>query len=129
MSAHPISSGYVHAAGAVANGGISRAEANERVRNALNEFQNQVSPQLADVLCNCGNNSEGYLEVLARVLGDKLNTQADKLKYDAAHVNSADPGQTTELSAEAEEFSQMMDAFNNVIKTLGEALDTMVRKQ
>lgn len=109
--------------------GISRAEANEIVRNALNDFQNRASGPLVDLLCNGGDGSEGWLEALAKALGDRLNKEANTLKAKADHVNADNPGQTTELSAEASIFSTMMDAFNNVIKTVGEALDTMVRKQ
>jgi sialic acid synthase SpsE len=58
-----------------------------------------------------------------------LNQAANTLSSKASSVNADNPGQTTELSAEAEEFAQMMDAFNNVIKTLGQAMDTMVQKQ
>ena len=121
---------HVHSATAhqISNNGISRAEATEIVRNALAEFQNKASEPLISMLCNGGGSSGGWLEALAKALGDKLNQAADTLKNHAGAVNSADPGQTTQLSAEAEEFSQMMDAFNNVIKTLGQSLDTMVRK-
>ncbi|RUL70877.1 hypothetical protein [Dyella choica] len=127
MTTHHISSAYASSAAAISHGGISRAEANEIVRNALNEFQNRATEPLVSMLCN-GGGSDGWLVALAKALGDKLNAAADKLKHDAAAVNSDNPGQTTQLSAEAQQFSQMMDAFNNVIKTLGEALDGMVRK-
>lgn len=111
----------------VPSGAISRAEANEIVRNALNEFQNRATEPLVNLLCS--GDGSGWLEAVAKALGDKLNKAADDLKYHAAHVNADNPGQTTELSAQASEFSTMMDAFNNVIKTMGEALDSMVRKQ
>jgi sialic acid synthase SpsE len=62
-------------------------------------------------------------------LGDKLDQAANTLKNNASAVNADSPGQTTQLSAEAQEFAQMMDAFNNVIKTLGQAMDSMVQKQ
>ena len=125
MSVSPV---YVHHVNPAANNAISRSEATEIVRNALNDFQNRASEPLISMLCNGGGNSGGWLEALAKALGDKLNQAADKLKHDASVVNSDNPGQTTQLSAEAQEFSQMMDAFNNVIKTLGQALDSMVRK-
>jgi cellobiose-specific phosphotransferase system component IIA len=113
----------------VTNNGISRSEANEIVRNALNQFQNEASEPLVSLLCNSGGSSGGWLEALAKALGDKLNQAANTLQTNAGAVNADNPGQTTQLSAEAEEFSQMMDAFNNVIKTLGQSLDTMVQKQ
>src|SRR5581483_8656650 len=109
--------------------GISRAEASEIVRNALNEFQNRVSEPLISLLTDNNGNSGGWLEALAKALGDKLNESANSLKSAAGAVNADNPGQTTELSAKAQEFAQFMDAVNNVIKTLGEALDSMVRKQ
>ncbi|GLQ95576.1 hypothetical protein [Dyella acidisoli] len=124
-----VSPVYAGTINQITNNGISRAEATEIVRNALNEFQNQASEPLISMLCNGGGNSGGWLEALAKALGDKLNQAANTLKNNAGSVNADNPGQTTQLSAEAEEFSQMMDAFNNVIKTLGQSLDTMVQKQ
>jgi|GEM_PF-1031091 len=110
---------------------LTRAEATEIVRNALNEFQHQASEPLISMLLNSANSGSGggWLEALAKALGDKLDQAANTLKNNAGAVNADSPGQTTQLSAEAEEFSQMMDAFNNVIKTLGQSLDTMVQKQ
>jgi hypothetical protein len=128
MSIAPISVSSVNPSSAIY---MTRAEATEVVRNALNEFQNQASEPLINMLCNSSSNggSGGWLEALAKALGDKLNQAANTLKNNASGVNADNPGQTTQLSAEAEEFSQMMDAFNNVIKTLGQSLDTMVQKQ
>lgn len=126
MSVNPV---YANQVSGVSNTGISRSDATEIVRNALSEFQNQASEPLISLLVNSGGNSGGWLEALAKALGDKLNQAANTLSSKAGSVNADNPGQTTELSAEAEEFSQMMDAFNNVIKTLGQAMDTMVQKQ
>jgi hypothetical protein len=109
--------------------GISRADASEIVRNALNEFQNRVSEPLISLLTDNNGDTRGWLEILAKVLGDKLKESADSLTQAAAGVNADNPGQTTQLSAKAQEFAQFMDAVNNVIKTMGEAMDSMVRKQ
>lgn len=120
-AAHPLNS----------NTYLTRAEATEIVRNALNDFQNRASEPLISLLLNNSNSGSGesWLEALAKALGEKLDKAADTLKHNAGAVNADSPGQTTQLSAEAEGFSQMMDAFNNVIKTLGQSLDTMVQKQ
>ena len=125
----PVTSIHAGTINQLANHGISRSEATEIVRNALNEFQNQASEPLISMLTNGDGNSGGWLEALAKALGDKLDKAANTLKEHAGSVNEASPGQTTQLSAEAQGFAQMMDAFNNVIKTLGQALDTMVQKQ
>jgi hypothetical protein len=111
------------------NNGISRAEATEIVRNALNEFQSRASEPLISLLTDSNGNSEGWLEALAKVLGKKLKESADSLTQAAGSVNADNPGQTTQLSAKAQEFAQFMDAVNNVIKTMGEAMDSMARKQ
>jgi hypothetical protein len=126
---HTVSPIYASSVTQLSNNGISRADATEVVRNALNEFQNQASEPLISLLVNSNSSSGGWLEALAKALGDKLNQAANTLSSKASSVNADNPGQTTELSAEAEEFAQMMDAFNNVIKTLGQAMDTMVQKQ
>jgi hypothetical protein len=85
----------------VTNNGISRSEANEIVRNALNQFQNEASEPLVSLLCNSGGSSGGWLEALAKALGDKLNQAANTLQTNAGAVNADNPGQTTQLSAEA----------------------------
>jgi predicted component of type VI protein secretion system len=126
MSVSPISANSINQ---TFYNGISRTEATEIVRNALNEFQNRASEPLISLLTDSNGNSGGWLEALAKALGDKLNESANSLKSAAGAVNADNPGQTTELSAKAQEFAQFMDAVNNVIKTLGEALDSMVRKQ
>jgi cellobiose-specific phosphotransferase system component IIA len=124
-----VSPVFANSVNQITNSGMSRAEATEVVRNALNEFQNQASEPLISLLTNSGGSSGGWLEALAKALGDKLDQAANTLKNNANAVSADSPGQTTQLSAEAEEFAQMMDAFNNVIKTLGQAMDTMVQKQ
>ncbi|MBE1161408.1 hypothetical protein [Dyella acidiphila] len=128
MTVSPI---YASSVNTLASAGMTRAEATEVVRNALSNFQQDASEPLINMLMNSSSSggSGGWLEALAKALGDKLNQAANTLKTNAGNVNSDDPGQTTQLSAEAEEFSQMMDAFNNIIKTLGQSLDTMVQKQ
>lgn len=126
MSISPIHANLVNE---TVYNGISRTEATEIVRNALNEFQNRASEPLISLLTDSNGNSEGWLEKLAKALGDKLNESADSLQKAAGSVNADNPGQTTELSAKAQEFAQFMDAVNNVIKTMGEALDSMARKQ
>lgn len=128
MTVSPI---YASSINQLTSAGLTRSEATEIVRNALTNFQHEASEPLINMLMNSssGGASGGWLEALAKALGDKLNDAANTLKTNAGNVNSDDPGQTTQLSAEAEEFSQMMDAFNNIIKTLGQSLDTMVQKQ
>jgi len=123
-----ISNVYNTTINEIVSKGISRQEATEIVRNAMNQFQSQASEPLISLLSNNGG-GEGWLEALAKALGDKLNQAADNLKNAAGSVNADNPGQTTELSAKAQEFSQFMDAVNNVIKTVGEAMDSMARKQ
>lgn len=123
-----ISNVYNTTINEIVSKGISRQEATEIVRNAMNQFQSQASEPLISLLSN-NSGGEGWLEALAKALGDKLNQAADSLKNAAGSVNADNPGQTTELSAKAQEFAQFMDAVNNVIKTMGEALDSMARKQ
>ena len=126
MSVSPISANSINQ---TFYNGISRTEATEIVRNALTEFQNRASEPLISMLTDSSGNSGGWLEALAKALGDKLNESAKDLQKAAGSVNADNPGQTTQLSAKAQEFAQFMDAVNNVIKTMGEAMDSMARKQ
>jgi hypothetical protein len=73
--------------------------------------------------------SGSWLEALAKALGDKLNQKAQQVQSQANSVDGSNPGQVTQLQAETQLFSLMMNAFNDVIKTIGQGLSTMANKE
>jgi flagellar hook-basal body complex protein FliE len=79
-----------------------------------------------------GGKAKSWLEALADALGDQLNKQA-KAVTDASNAVTGsgkdDPKSMTTLQTESQRMSFLMNAVDQVIKTLGEALATASRKQ
>jgi hypothetical protein len=73
--------------------------------------------------------SGNWLEALAKALGDKLDQKAQQLQQEANSADGSSPGQMTQLQADSQLFTLMMNAFNNVIKSFGEGLAKMADKQ
>lgn len=77
--------------------------------------------------------SGSWLEALAEALGQALDAQAQKIQELSSQItdqNAKDkPSTMTELQTASQRMSFMMNAADQVIKTLGEALAAMSRKQ
>ena len=73
--------------------------------------------------------SGSWLEALAKALGDKLNQKAQQLQQEGNNTDGSTPGQMTQLQADTQLFTLMMNAFNNLIKSFGEGLAKMADKQ
>lgn len=77
--------------------------------------------------------SGSWLEALAQALGEALDKQAAKIEELSGQItneNAKDkPSTMTELQTASQRMSFMMSAADQVLKTLGEALSTMARKQ
>ncbi|HEY1391835.1 MAG TPA: hypothetical protein VFV25_00560 [Methylibium sp.] len=80
-----------------------------------------------------GKGAGSWFEALAQALGQALDKQADKIKNLSSQVtddNAKDkPSTMTQLQSESQRMSFMMSAADQVLKTLGEALSNMARKQ
>jgi hypothetical protein len=76
-----------------------------------------------------GHGSGGsWLLAMAEALGDKLNAKADQMQQDADSISDSDPKATAIFSAESQQFSILMNATTNAIKTIGEALANTASK-
>jgi len=89
-----------------------------------------------DVKSKCGGGKGGsgsWFEALAKALGKALDAQSEKVKQlsDAVQGQNAsdNPSGFTDLQAASQRMSFMMSAADQVIKTIGEALNTAARKQ
>lgn len=71
----------------------------------------------------------GWLMALAAVMGEKLNAKAEQVQKLAGQITDKTPDKTAKFGAASQEFGIMMNATNNAIKSLGEGLSTMARKQ
>lgn len=70
----------------------------------------------------------GWLMALATALGEKLDVMADEIQDLAGAISKEDPSTTAKFGAATQEFSLLMNATNNALKTLGEALSSTARK-
>ncbi|PCD03198.1 hypothetical protein COC42_01890 [Sphingomonas spermidinifaciens] len=71
----------------------------------------------------------GWLMAMATVLGEKLDELAADMEQRAATISEKDPSSSAEFGVVSQQFSMLMNATNNAIKTIGEALAGMARKQ
>jgi hypothetical protein len=76
-----------------------------------------------------GGSGGGWLLAMAKAMGKLADAKAASLDAKIqALPEDAKPGQMLEVQAESQEFSLMMNAFTNVLKTLGEGNANSVRK-
>lgn len=73
--------------------------------------------------------AKSWIMALAEALGKKLDKKADEVAKLADDINDKKPSTTTKFGAASQEFSVLMNAANTAIKTLGEAVSSMSRKQ
>lgn len=111
----------------------TQKQVGEKAKDMSSEFQQDLtSGTLQNMGGKKGGGAKSWLEALAAALGDALNKQADKLKgmSEAITGDGKDqPKQMTELQAASQRFSFMMNAVDQVIKAIGEALSAAARKQ
>jgi hypothetical protein len=75
-----------------------------------------------------GREGGSWLMALATALGEKLDAMADDIKGLADAITKEDPSTTAKFGAATQEFGILMNATNNALKTLGEAITTTARK-
>jgi hypothetical protein len=71
----------------------------------------------------------GWLMAMAEALGSKLDELAHDMEQRAASISEKDPSSSAEFGVVSQQFSMLMNATNTAIKTIGEALGGMARKQ
>ncbi|WP_238446833.1 hypothetical protein [Azohydromonas australica] len=80
-------------------------------------------------------NSKGgsglWFEAMARAWGQTLDAQAGRIQQQSDIVSGGDdtPGAITELSAQSLKMSFLSNTSHTAISSIGQALDTMARKQ
>lgn len=95
-----------------------------------------ISKQAAEAMesdeakeAKAGGKGGGWLRALARALGQAADKAADRLEQQAKGLDNASPSESAEYSADAQAFGMLMNAINTAIKSVGEALNTVARKQ
>lgn len=76
-----------------------------------------------------GGKGGGWLRALARALGAAADKTAKDLEAKAGNLDNASPSESAEYTADSQAFSMLMGAINTVIKSIGETLSGLARKQ
>lgn len=72
---------------------------------------------------------KSWLMALAKALGAQLNAAQNELERTMDGTNWKKADQVAEFQAQSQQFALFMNTATNVIKTVGESLSTMARKQ
>ncbi|MEG3175322.1 hypothetical protein U1872_03710 [Sphingomonas sp. RB3P16] len=121
------------ASGFAAAAGGSPAEQGDFSRE-VDDAVNQLVSQLADgddaKAARCGGKGGGgsWLMALAEALGHKLDKMANEMSNMADQITDKTPSATAKFGAKTQEFSILMNAATNAIKTVGEAEANTARK-
>ncbi len=71
----------------------------------------------------------GWLMALAQALGKELDRLGDDMQQRAESLKGDDASASAEFGVVSQQFSMLMNATNNAIKTIGEAMANTARKQ
>jgi len=74
-------------------------------------------------------NAPGWLMAMAEALGNQLNELGDEMTQRANTMTKDDPKASAQFSVVTQQFSMLMNATTNAIKTVGEAMGNAARKQ
>ena len=80
---------------------------------------------------NKSSNSSSWFEAMAQAWGQALDNQANTIqqKSDAVAAGNDTPSAVTELTTESLRMSFLSNSSHTSISTVGQALETMARKQ
>ena len=75
--------------------------------------------------------SGSWFEAMAQAWGQTLDTQADRIQQQSDIVSGGDdtPGAITQLTAQSLKMSFLSNSSHTAISSVGQALETMARKQ
>jgi uncharacterized protein YPO0396 len=103
----------------------------ERTGNdALNNFVATLSEseEFKQAKASGGKGGGSWLMALAAAFGDRLNKKAESVQSLANQITDKTPDKTAKFGAASSEFSILMNAVNNAIKTIGEGIAQGARK-
>jgi hypothetical protein len=90
-----------------------------------------ATPMTQDRKTSTNGQGTPWFEAMAKAWGDALDSQASVIqqKSDAVTGGNDTPGAITELTAESLKMSFLSNSSHTSISTVGQALETMARKQ
>jgi hypothetical protein len=104
--------------------GDAQREANNILNDMVREFGESEDFKNARTSGGRG----GWLMAMAKALGAKLNEMGQDLEQRANSLTGDDPGASAEFGVVSQQFSMLMNATNNAIKTIGESMANTARK-
>lgn len=75
-----------------------------------------------------GGKGQGWLMAMAKALGAQLDQLGAKMENMAGRITKDTPGLSSQFSVVTQQFNMLMNAASNGIKTVGEAMGNMARK-
>ena len=107
-----------------------------QVGQAERELQDVLNQQAASLAesreareARASGGARSWLMALAQALGEKLDAKAAEVSSLADQITDDSPSITAKFGAASQEFNVLMNAATTAIKTLGEAMAGMARKQ
>ena len=107
-------------------------QASQQMQDALNDFVSKMADgddaKAARAGGKGGKSGQSWLMALAEALGRKLDKMAREMSSMADQITDKTPSLTAKFGAKSQEFSILMNAATNAIKTIGEAEANSARK-
>jgi hypothetical protein len=97
----------------------------------MTPYVNPLSLVAAAPMTNQKNSSGTWFEAMAQAWGQTLDAQADRIQQQSDVVSNGNdtPGAITELTAQSLKMSFLSNSSHTSISSVGQALETMARKQ
>jgi hypothetical protein len=94
-------------------------------------YVNPLSLVAATPMTNQKKEGGTWFEAMAQAWGQTLDAQADRIQQQSDVVSGGDdtPGAITELTAQSLKMTFLSNSSHTSISTVGQALETMARKQ
>ncbi len=110
---------------------MQQGELQRAATQDLNNFISTLSESQEAREARAGGGRQGgnWLMALAEALGEKLDGMADELGDMAESLSKDDPSMTAKFGALSQQFGMMFNATSTAIKSIGEAMSNMARKQ
>lgn len=107
-------------------------DAQSQVQDIMDDFVRNAgeSDDFKDAKASGGKGAKGgWLMAMAKALGAELDRMGADMEQRASSLTGDDPGASAEFGVVSQQFSMLMNATNNAIKTIGEAMANTARKQ
>ena len=97
----------------------------------MSNYVNPLSLVAAAPMGQQKNANGTWFEAMAQAWGQTLDTQADRIQQQSDVVSGGDdtPGAITQLTAQSLKMSFLSNSSHTAISSVGQALETMARKQ